>query len=265
VVKNGIEGPTQTLPPIDNDEKYKKVLEVLVYVLHTEAATCLGNHVLKFARYSCHTSDTWVANITLRTWRMVERERPKVQEKSNMVSPSPSGLNPLSHVSSGDPEPIKAHRVRSKTLQFLGMPGMHPREAGGRKRTTPLLTDDEPVYFPEELRDVWEGEGVNERLTFELTMSSVVLSTNPFGDFSKCTVITELLDDKDMEKLAADSRLVWLKFVHQPQTGRCLVFLLLLGRFCRKITQKYDDSIQKLASILKLDVSRTQIVTQVLE
>jgi hypothetical protein len=51
------------------------------------------------------------------------------------------------------------------------------------------------------------------------------------------------------------AQIVWQKFIHQPQTGRCLVFLLVAGQLCQKITKTYKDSIDRLTSILELDVS----------
>lgn len=89
-----------------------------------------------------------------------------------------------------------------------------------------------------------------------LEISSVVLSTNPFGDFSKCTSISELIDKKQMETLVEKhAQIVWQKFIHQPQTGRCLVFLLILGKLCQKVVETYKESINRLTSILELDVS----------
>ena len=51
----------------------KEILELLVYVIHPESAACLGDHIrdiLNFSRFSCQTGDTWVASITLRSWRV---------------------------------------------------------------------------------------------------------------------------------------------------------------------------------------------------
>ena len=45
---------------------------------------------------------------------------------------------------------------------------------------------------------------------------------------------------------------------HQPQTARCLVFFLLLGKMCEVITVCYEKAIDTLSSILKLDVSQNQ-------
>jgi len=87
-----------------------------------------------------------------------------------------------------------------------------------------------------------------------LEISSIVLSTNPFGDFSKCTIISELINQEEMKAVVNEARKLWQQFVHQPQTGRCLVFLLVLGKLVQKITETYNVAINKLTSILELDV-----------
>ncbi|KAE9372599.1 hypothetical protein N431DRAFT_439681 [Stipitochalara longipes BDJ] len=58
-------------------------------------------------------------------------------------------------------------------------------------------------------------------------MSSIAISTNAFGDFSKCTIISDLIKDETMQGIVEESQRILQKFIHQPQTGRCLVFLLV--------------------------------------
>jgi hypothetical protein len=94
-----------------------------------------------------------------------------------------------------------------------------------------------------------------ENLSFDLDVSSIIISTNSFGDFSKSTVISELLGYCEMEKVVQDARRLWQKFIHQPQTARCLVFFLILGKMCREITQNYIAAIDELTFILELNVS----------
>ena len=115
--------------------------------------------------------------------------------------------------------------------------------------------------LPRNLRQVWgKVKDVNEETIFKLEVLSIVLSTNSFGDFSKCTVISGLIGDNEiddkMKSIVEDARKLWQKFIHQPQTARCLVFFLLLGKFCQEITEHYEKAIEKLSSIIKLDVSQ---------
>jgi hypothetical protein len=185
----------------------KDVLELLVYVIHPESAACLGDHVLNFSRFSCKTGVTWVASITLRSWRV-------------------------------SAEDIDRHRQNNSRSQ----------------------NSSDEFFLPRNLRQVWGTvEGVGEKTIFKPEISSIVLSTNAFGDFSKCTVVSGIFDDdkidKKMQEIVEDARKLWQKFIHQPQTARCLVFFLLLGKFCQEITEHYEEAIKALCSILKLDVS----------
>jgi hypothetical protein len=96
---------------------------------------------------------------------------------------------------------------------------------------------------------------VNENLRFELEVASIIISTNAFGDFSKCTVISKLIEEEDMKVIVNEARKLWQKFIHQPQTARCLVFFLVLSKMCQQITKKYEKAIYVLDSIWILDVS----------
>ena len=72
-----------------------------------------------------------------------------------------------------------------------------------------------------------------------LKVSSISLATNDFGDFSKCLIISTIYTDRDMEKVAKKAQKLWQTFAHQPQTARCLVFLLLLGSLCKEMAKWY--------------------------
>lgn len=188
----------------------KKILNLLVYVLHPESATCLGDHIrdiLNFSRFSCQTGEKWVASITLRSWR-VSCDKEFVRDKAK------------------DPK---------------------------------YQNSFDDFYLPTNLKHVWEKvgekvESVNSKTIFRPEVSSIVLSTNSFGDFSKCTVVSEFMDENKMLEITKDARKLWQKFIHQPQTARCLVFFLLLGKMCETITGNYEQAIETLSSILTLDV-----------
>jgi hypothetical protein len=49
---------------------------------------------------------------------------------------------------------------------------------------------------------------------------------------------------------------VWNKFIHQPQTARCLVFLTLLRMIYQYIIQDYEDAINEIRPFLELNVSQ---------
>ncbi|KAK0702824.1 hypothetical protein B0H67DRAFT_392546 [Lasiosphaeris hirsuta] len=98
-----------------------------------------------------------------------------------------------------------------------------------------------------------------EKLELQLQMSSIVISTNPFGDFSKVTIISDLLSDDDMKEMTRKAKKLWQKFVHQPQTGRCLVFFLILEKLCRIITEDFLKAMHHLAPIMDLGDIYTRV------
>jgi hypothetical protein len=213
---DGIDHFTSTINPDTisgrnrNPAISKDLLDLLVYVLHPSSAPCLGNHVLKFSRFSCQKGDTWVASITLRSWR-VDKNGPQPTYKSSQIS-----------------------------------------------------KDDEPIYLPTILKRIWRKaqnerdpkETPLEKLSFELDVSSIVISTNAFGDFSKSTIVSTLLGEDDMQNIVQHTRKLWQKFIHQPQAARCLVFFLIVGKMCQQITRNYTAAINELTAILEINVSQ---------
>lgn len=144
----------------------------------------------------------------------------------------------------------------------MGTSGLKPK----KRDPSQTSKDDEPIYLPENLDRVWrkaqkardQSKTTLEELSFELDVSSIVISTNAFGDFSKSTIVSELLTEETVRNIVEEARKLWQKFIHQPQTARCLVFFLILGKMCQKITENYTEAIHELTSILELNVSPRQ-------
>jgi hypothetical protein len=45
------------------------------------------------------------------------------------------------------------------------------------------------------------------------------------------------------------------KFIHQQGSGRCLVFLVLLGHLCEKLAAEYENILKRLDRIMEIGVS----------
>lgn len=137
----------------------RKILELLVYVLHPKSASCLGDHirnVYNFSRFSCKEGDGWTASITLRSWQV--------------------------HV-----ERIDRDWSRDSSEDFC---------------------------LSSNLRQVWRKvDGVDDRTIFKPEVSSIILSTNSFGDFSQCTVVSEFMDHNRMKNISEEARELWQKFM----------------------------------------------------
>ncbi|KAH8901092.1 hypothetical protein GQ53DRAFT_814577 [Thozetella sp. PMI_491] len=185
--------------------------DAMIYVVHPEAATCIGNHQLRFSRFACQRGQTWVSHITLRYWRPCTEGT-----STDVIAPQ---------VSADD-------AVKS-------------------------LIDDRAIPLPSNLANIWRDKVESNDLRFVPEVSSMIISTNDFGDFSKFTIFSDLLDnDKgETEALVEEARKVWQKFVHQPQTARCLVFFLVLGKIVSKITSHYEGALRHIRRIQDLDTT----------
>jgi hypothetical protein len=122
-------------------------------------------------------------------------------------------------------------------------------------------SDDEPIFLPQTLKKSLEmvSKSMSKKEEDEphqvvLKVSSIIISTNRFGNFSKCSVITDLIFDCKLRKLAEVMQELWQKFIHQPQTARCLVFFLILGLLCQEIARRYEDAMNHFVRLLNLGV-----------
>ena len=84
--------------------------------------------------------------------------------------------------------------------------------------------------------------------------SSIFVSTNPFGNFATFSVISKVIPVSSMQKVGETASEIRRMFIDQPQTGRCLIFLSLLGQTCEKIMAEYEDTLGTLLSKVELDV-----------
>lgn len=93
--------------------------------------------------------------------------------------------------------------------------------------------------------------------------SSLVISGDPAGNFWMCSVISSVLPESVMAKAASNVCIDLQQFVHQPSTGRCLIFLYHLGLLCEYISQEYEDILKELTVVIKLGVSSTLVSNQI--
>ncbi|RYP71046.1 hypothetical protein DL769_004759 [Monosporascus sp. CRB-8-3] len=132
------------------------LLRLLVYVFHPESVDCLANYRLRVSMFSCQKRDPWVANITLRSWSLIRIQK-KSRDNDNISEPYEDQDN------SSDDGPIELPESLLRDLKHIN-------------------------------RHAFETESSNPHRVV-LTLSSIVLSTNSFGDFSKCSIITSLISN----------------------------------------------------------------------
>ncbi|KAI1080457.1 hypothetical protein F5B20DRAFT_539294 [Whalleya microplaca] len=191
------------------------LLSLFSHVFHRGSTDCLINHLSKFPDFSCQKGDTWTTRITLRSW-------------------SKSAVNPLE----------------------LQQNGIHSDGSGDLSSN-----EDSAIMLPNSLRTplqfinkrAFESEEKSPGIV-QLKVSSIILSTYGFGDFSRCAIISELFNGKQ-DEVNRKCKELWERFIHQPQTGRCLVFLTILGLLCQKIAAEYQVAMEYFILTLKLDKS----------
>ncbi|KAH8898616.1 hypothetical protein GQ53DRAFT_877592 [Thozetella sp. PMI_491] len=223
----------------------ERLLTLLLYVLHRETSAALTNHVLSLSRYSCQRGQTWVASITLSSWvSQKDEEELEKADKPDETGPRPFVVDPTLN-------------LQDKLI----LPKYESEKAHNKDASD--ADQEAPIQLPKDLQkvEVYQRDNVtNKRIGVELpksplklTISSLVLSTNDFGDFSKCAIVSRTADRDRLARLVRESREVWQRFVHQPRTARCLVFLLALAALCEMITNQYKKAIKQFVSLLNLD------------
>ena len=122
--------------------------------------------------------------------------------------------------------------------------------------------EDDPIQLPEQFEMALEKldlakykEHLKNPKRIVLALSSLVISTNPFGDFSRTSIVSNIIPGPKLRYAGGKAQNLWRMFVHQPQTGRCLVFLLFLGLLAQEIEKQYIDAAGHLIGNWNLKVS----------
>ncbi|PVH68159.1 hypothetical protein DL98DRAFT_522914 [Cadophora sp. DSE1049] len=205
-----------------DSSRHKSLLAHFIYVFHPESADAFSDNILNTSRFSCKNRGVWATHITLRSWSF---------ERFEWTFPR---------------KPCECERPIF----------------GPTREIAKYYPEDEPIRLPTHLHEALEKlnpeiHDTEDRSPGHILLhpSSIVLSTNEFGDFSKCSIISELVTETTLLQLEKDVPKLWQRFIHQPQTGRCLVFLLLLGQLCHAIAQEHLQALEYLRSIMNIEVS----------
>jgi hypothetical protein len=86
--------------------------------------------------------------------------------------------------------------------------------------------------------------------------SSLVITGDPSGYFWTCSIWSSLTEHKLVSGLIEALPQVLQRFINQQVSGRCLVFLILLGHFSEKLAEEYDSILKQLDSIVELGVRK---------
>ncbi|KAH7303389.1 hypothetical protein B0I35DRAFT_446717 [Stachybotrys elegans] len=191
-------------------------------MLHPEILDCLENHTMRVSKFALEKKTSVIAHITIRSWSLEKKSGKRQEKQQKSQQPDPRGQD---------------------ILEWNA-----PR----------FLNDEELIRLPQELDKIYRvdkqtGDLKRDPPNMELKVSSIGMSTNEFGDFSKFTVITDLIPPRELKKLSRTVHDIWNKFVHQPQTGRFLVFSAILACICQEIAAHYHDAVRVFVGEFQLD------------
>ncbi|KAE9369730.1 hypothetical protein N431DRAFT_345331 [Stipitochalara longipes BDJ] len=82
--------------------------------------------------------------------------------------------------------------------------------------------------------------------------SSLVITGDPSGYFWICSIWSSLTEHESVSVLIQSLPQVLQSFINQQVSGRCLVFLILLGHFSEKLAEEYESILKRLDTIVEL-------------
>jgi hypothetical protein len=85
--------------------------------------------------------------------------------------------------------------------------------------------------------------------------SSLVVTGDSHGVFWVCTIWSSLTKHKALASHINSLPAILQLFIHQQVSGRCLVFLIILGHLCEKLAEEYENMLDELNKVVDLGVS----------
>lgn len=212
------------------------IIEQLVYVWHEESLDALDDHFGSICHFRDGRESPWVTTITLLHWSLDLREiHPTDQTKGTKKTRFLASLR----------EKLADQAVELRTPKEPRAAFVFPPE------------DIDKFLGPEHWADEFgiEEEQLNRvRPHLELNSSSIIISTAPFGDFGKCSVLSRVVTEATHLSLEKSALEISNAFIHQPHSSRCLIFIIYLGAVCDGIASQYERILQCLDEPLGLGV-----------
>lgn len=152
--------------------------------------------------------------------------------------------------------------VTSISLSYWGL------KANSRRTHELFHEDRDKAPFPPKLvmlqkkpkRRWWRSEPERTIIANEIEegSASLVVSGDSAGNWWTCSIISSVVSEVAMNDCIDPILEALQGFVHQPFSGRCLVFLALLGALCESLSKEYEAILKELTQAIKLGVSHTQ-------
>jgi hypothetical protein len=104
-----------------------------------------------------------------------------------------------------------------------------------------------------------QGKVQNEKpiiRVIEERSTSMVVTGDSQGFFWICTIWSSLTKYKHLAASVNSLPAVLQSFIYQQASGRCLVFLILLGHLCERLAKEHEKMLKQLNTVVDLGVSR---------
>ncbi|KAK0744618.1 hypothetical protein B0T21DRAFT_282031, partial [Apiosordaria backusii] len=97
------------------------------------------------------------------------------------------------------------------------------------------------------------GTAIESQYVVEEKSSSMVFTGHPSGRLWICSVISPSVQRHLLDSLISNyARPILDRFVHQPSTARCLIFLMFLGYLCENLALEYEKLLAQLDNIIEI-------------
>jgi hypothetical protein len=123
----------------------------------------------------------------------------------------------------------------------------------------------ENVALKQEAKGHWWQTAKTQNITakeIEEGSSSLVFTGDTAGHWWTCSVISSVLSETAMKSLFRPTQDTLTDFIHQPSSGRCLLFLAFLGSLCESLATEYEAILAELTNAIKLGVRSFQILSK---
>jgi hypothetical protein len=135
-----------------------------------------------------------------------------------------------------------------------------PFDEGRRKVFFPPKTFGAKKLFFRGKKRNQDADASQKSYTVQENATSLVISTNPFGEFGKCTVISKIVPELTYLNVARQVFTLRAVFAYLPSVARCLIFLAFLGTLCDGMSTQYDQILSAMTETVA--ISEVIIITR---
>ncbi|KAM7194686.1 hypothetical protein V8F20_007878 [Naviculisporaceae sp. PSN 640] len=243
-------------------ELNSETMRAMVYMWHPDALDTFESHLGQLSQFSDFQQqvprggeDIWVTSITLSHWRLEDHTETKIRRilekdpsKSLTVSDPASVKAPskewwpdfLAYIRN-----LIAHGQPPKQEGDTPRPGTNSGKNGELSSATNEL-DFPPVTVPDARKYAKRPYQIRE-------LSVSLCFTGDWGRYWTCTLVSELVTGSMATRYADETRAIMQMFIHQPYTGRVLVFLLLLSHLVESLAVESEKFLGELELIMEME------------